>query len=77
MEQIKLPIVLKKPRGRQYIHIDVDEDMDDDWFIRVSYRNNKTNEEASGLTIIRKDLDGWISRLKRQKYEIQDEENSN
>ena len=77
MEQIKLPIVLKKPRGRQYIHIDVDEDMNDDWFIRVSYRNNKTNEEASGLTIIRKDLDGWISRLKRQKYEIQDEENSN
>ena len=77
MEQIKLPIVLKKPRGRQYIHIDVDEDMNDDWFIRVSYRNNKTNEEASGLTIIRKDLEGWISRLKRQKYEIQDEENSN
>jgi hypothetical protein len=74
MEDIKLPIVLKKPRGRQYIHIDVAPDMGDDWFLRISYRKNKNDEEQNHHTIIRKDLDNWLRSLKNQKYVIQDEE---
>ena len=73
MLDIELPIIMKKPRGRQYIHIDVDEEMSDDWFIRISYRQNKSDEEKSHYTIIRKDLEGWIRSLKNQKYVIQDE----
>ncbi len=74
MNNIKLPIVLKKPRGRQYIHIDVSPDMGDDWFLRISYRKNKTDEEQNHYTIIRKDLDNWLNSLKNQKYVIEDEE---
>ena len=70
MKDIKLPIILKKPKGRQYIHIDVDPDMGDDWFLSVSYRKNKTDEEQNSYCIIRKDLEQWIRSLKNQKYVI-------
>jgi hypothetical protein len=48
--------------------------MGDDWFLRISYRKNKTDEEQNHHTIIRKDLDNWLRSLKNQKYVIQDEE---
>ena len=73
MDNIKLPIILRKPKGRQYIHIDVDHEMSDDWFIRISYRKNKTGEEVRSECIIRKDLKNWLSGSLKL-YTIQNEE---
>ena len=70
MDDIKLPIILRKPKGRTYIHIDVDKDMGDDWFIKISYRKNKTGEETKQSTIIRKDLEGWLKSLLKE-YNIE------
>lgn len=74
MDNTKLPIVLKRPRGQQYIIIDVDEEMntdDDEWFLKVSYIKNNTDTEVSSSCIIRKDLKTWLGSFKRQKYVIQ------
>ena len=80
MNNIKLPIVLKRPRAFNHIVIDVDDEMnmdDDDWFISVKYIKTKTCVMASQSCIVRKDLDGWLTSLKRQKYVIDNEEIKN
>ena len=80
MNNIKLPIVLKRPRAFNHIVIDVDDEMnmdDDDWFISVKYIKTKTGVMASQSCIVRKDLNGWLTSLKRQKYVIDNEEIKN
>ena len=80
MNNIKLPIVLKRPRAFNHIVIDVDDEMnmdDDDWFISVKYIKTKTGVMASQSCIVRKDLDGLLTSLKRQKYVIDNEEIKN
>lgn len=63
---MELPIIFKKPRGRQYILIDVHPDMVDDSFLKIQYLDTKTHKEKKHYTIIRKDLQDWINVYKKE-----------
>ena len=64
------PIVLKKKTARIKIVFDIDEDMSDPWFIKMSRRWIKSNKEFRSNTIIKKDVKGYLSMLIREGYEI-------
>ena len=65
------PIELRKENARTKVVFDVDKDMSDPWFIRISHRWIKSNKEFNANTIIKKDVDGYLSMLIRKGYEIQ------
>jgi len=67
---MKLPIELRKKNARTKIVADVDQDMSDPWFIRISHQWIKSNKEFNSNTIIKKDVDGYLSMLIREGYEI-------
>jgi len=67
---MKLPIELHKKNARTKIVVDVDQDMNDPWFIRISYQWIKSNKEFNSNTIIKKDLKRYLSMLIREGYEI-------
>ena len=69
---MQFPIVLKKKNARVKIVFDVDEDMSDPWFIKMSRRWIKSDKEVRSNTIIKKDVDQYLSMLIREGYEIQD-----
>ena len=80
MDNIKLPIVLRRPRAFNHIVIEFDDEMNsdgDDWFISVNYIKTKTGVLQDSMCIIKKDLDTWLKSLKRQKYVIDNEEIKN
>ena len=74
MDNIKLPIIFKRPRAFNHIVIDTDDEMNtdgDDWFLSVTYIKTKTGVIQDTACIIKKDLKTWITSLKRQKYVIE------
>ena len=80
MNNLKLPIVLRRPRAFNHIVIDTDDEMnekDDDWFLSVTYIKTKTDIIVSQSCIVQNDLDTWVTSLKRQKYVIDNEEIKN
>ena len=69
---MQFPIVLKKKNARVKIVFDIDEDMSDPWFIKMSRRWIKSDKEVRSNTIIKKDVEQYLSMLIREGYEIQD-----
>ena len=69
---IELPIVLRKKRSPRYVVIMADDWMNDeddpDWFIRVSYRKNKTHAETRYSIILKKEIERWVRDFKRDGY---------
>tara|TARA_R110000796_G_scaffold123761_2_gene238129 strand:- start:778 stop:999 length:222 start_codon:yes stop_codon:yes gene_type:complete len=69
---MQFPIVLKKKNARVKIVFDIDEEMSDPWFIKMSRRWIKSDKEVRSNTIVKKDVDGYLSMLINEGYEIQD-----
>tara|TARA_Y100000310_G_scaffold319321_1_gene374457 strand:- start:430 stop:642 length:213 start_codon:yes stop_codon:yes gene_type:complete len=67
---MNFPIELRKKNARTKIVADVDQDMSDPWFIRISHQWIKSSKEFNSNTIIKKDVDGYLSMLIREGYEI-------
>jgi len=67
---MKLPIELRKKNARTKIVADVDQDMSDPWFIRISHQWIKSNKEFNSNTIIKKDVERYLSMMIREGYEI-------
>ncbi len=78
MEQ-KLPIILKKAKGRKYLVFMPDPEMnsedDSDWFVRVSWRKTNTHAETDYAIIIKKDLKNWLRGYMsdKQGYKVQED----
>ena len=64
------PIELRKENARTKVVFDVDKDMSDPWFIRISHQWIKSSKEFNSNTIIKKDVEGYLSMLIREGYEI-------
>jgi hypothetical protein len=66
------PIILTKPRGRYRVVFTPDPSMntpdDPDWFIAIQYRTKKDDKLNEELIILKKEVQGWIDRYKREGY---------
>lgn len=67
---MKFPIELRKENARTKIIVDVDQDMSDPWYIRISHQWIKSNKEFNSNTLIKKDVDRYLSMLIREGYKI-------
>jgi hypothetical protein len=65
---MNFPIELSKKNGKTKIIIDIDKDMSDPWFIKISYRWIKSDKEFNANTIIRKDVERYLSMVIKEGY---------